>query len=293
MNQNYIFSKDNNREYLLFIAIIPLYLYGIYKNGYLLYANKYINLFGIFKVVLYPLISALIGYLFGYIFKNKKRELLNFGVLAGLIVPFNFNMVIYFILVIGLLLLVALIPNKYKINELSLFLAILIVISKLSNNSLLFNPMELTNMYKFTLVDLFFGRGASLLYTSSIFWIICSYFVLVFIKTYKKNIFLISGFTFTILFLVYMIITKDYLNTFKLFLNGTTFFSLVYLAPINIASPSTDKEITIFSILLGIVSFILIFIFKVYTGSIIAVLILSVLYRIYCNFRQKMFFKKI
>ena len=71
MNQNYIFSKDNNREYLLFIAIIPLYLYGIYKNGYLLYANKYINLFGIFKVVLYPLISALIGYLFGYIFKCK------------------------------------------------------------------------------------------------------------------------------------------------------------------------------------------------------------------------------
>ena len=84
-----------------------------------------------------------------------------------------------------------------------------------------------------------------------------------------------------------MIITKDYLNTFKLFLNGTTFFFFVYLAPINVASPSTDKEITIFSILLGIVSFILIFIFKVYTGSIIAVLILSVLYRIYCNSRPK------
>ena len=293
MNQNFIFNKDTNREYLLYFAVLPLYLYGIYKNGYLLYTNKYIDLVMVFKVILYPLITSLFGLLLGFIFKDKKRELLHFGILAGLVAPFNYNMFLYLAIVIGCLFLTALVPNKFKINEVAFLLTLLIILNKVHDSSILFNPMELTNMYKFTLFDLFFGRGASLLYTSSIFWIICSYFVLTFIKTYKKNIFLISGGVFTLLFIVYMIINKDYLNTFKLFLNGTTFFSLIFIAPINVASPSVDKEISIFSVLLGILTFILIFIFKIYTGSVIAVLSLSILYRIYFIIRQKMFLAKI
>lgn len=291
MNQTFIFSKESKKEYLFYLAVLPLFLYGIYKNGYLLYANKYINLFEVFKVAMYPLISILIGYLLGLFFKNKKEELIRFGILSGLVAPFDFNMIAYFSIVIGVMFLVLFVPNHLKINELALLCTILIILNKIFNNSIIFNPMELTNMYKFTLFDLFFGRGASFLYTSSIFWLIISYIVLLFIKTYKKNIFLISSGTFIILSILYMIITGSYLNNLIILFNGTTFFSFIFVATINESSPSINEEIVIYSILLGIISFILVYIFKVYTGAIITVFALSIIYRIYNNIRQKIFLK--
>lgn len=291
MNQTYIFSKDTRNENLFYLAVAPLFIYGIYKNGYLLYTNKYINLFEVFKVAMYPLISILIGYLIGLIFRNKKSELLKFGVLAGLVAPFDFNMIAYFSICIGMMFVVALVPNHLKINNIALLCTILIILNKIFNNSIIFNPMEITNMYKFTLFDLFFGRGASFLYTSSVFWLLISYVILSFIKTYKKNIFIISSITFIVLSFIYMFITKTYLNNLILLLNGTSFFSFIFIAPINESSPSISNEITIYSILVGLISFILVFIFKVYTGAIITVFALSIIYRIYNIIRQKIFLK--
>ena len=281
MNQTYIFSKETRNENLFYLAVAPLFIYGIYKNGYLLYTNKYINLFEVFKVAMYPLISILIGYLIGLIFKNKKSELLKFGVLAGLVAPFDFNMIAYFSICIGMMFVVALVPNHLKINNIAFLCTILIILNKVFNNSIIFNPMEITNMYKFTLFDLFFGRGASFLYTSSVFWLLISYVILTFIKTYKKNIFIISSITFIVFSFIYMFITKTYLNNLILLLNGTSFFSFIFIAPINESSPSISNEITIYSILVGLISFILVFIFKVYTGAIITVFALSIIYRIY------------
>ena len=293
MKEAYVFSKENKNEYLFYLSVIPLFLYGIYKNGYLLYINKYINFFGVIKVAMYPVIAVLLGFIFGFIFKEKKENLLKCSILAGLVAPFDFNMIAFYSIIVGILFLVALVPNHNKINELSLLCTILILLNKVFNNSIIFNPMELTNMYKFTLFDLFFGRGASFLYTSSIFFLIVSYIILLFIKTYKKNIPLIASFSFILLALIYMIITKTYLNNLVILLNGTTFFSFIYLAPINEVSPSIKKEIIIYSVLVGVVSFILIYLFKIYTGSIIAVLSLSIIYRIYYKIRQKMFLKRI
>ncbi len=291
MNQTYIFSKETRNENLFYLAVAPLFIYGIYKNGYLLYTNKYINLFEVFKVAMYPLISILIGYLIGLIFKNKKSELLKFGVLAGLVAPFDFNMIAYFSICIGMMFVVALVPNHLKINNIAFLCTILIILNKVFNNSIIFNPMEITNMYKFTLFDLFFGRGASFLYTSSVFWLLISYVILSFIKTYKKNIFIISSITFIVFSFIYMFITKSYLNNLILLLNGTSFFSFIFIAPINESSPSISNEITIYSILVGLISFILVFIFKVYTGAIITVFALSIIYRIYNIIRQKIFLK--
>lgn len=291
MNQTYIFSKETRNENLFYLAVAPLFIYGIYKNGYLLYTNKYINLFEVFKVAMYPLISILIGYLIGLIFKNKKSELLKFGVLAGLVAPFDFNMIAYFSICIGMMFVVALVPNHLKINNIAFLCTILIILNKVFNNSIIFNPMEITNMYKFTLFDLFFGRGASFLYTSSVFWLLISYVILSFIKTYKKNIFIISSITFIVFSFIYMFITKTYLNNLILLLNGTSFFSFIFIAPINESSPSISNEITIYSILVGLISFILVFIFKVYTGAIITVFALSIIYRIYSIIRQKIFLK--
>ncbi|MBR5662735.1 MAG: RnfABCDGE type electron transport complex subunit D [Bacilli bacterium] len=291
MNKTYIFSKENNKENLFYLAVLPLILYGLYKNGYLLISNKYITKAMLIKVILYPLISTLIGYIFGKIFKKKEYNLLTFGILAGLTAPYNFNIIAYFSIVIGMMFLVMYVPNRLKLNEPALLISILILLNAIFNNSVLFNPMEVTSYYKYSLFDLFFGRGASFIYTSSIFWLLISYIVLSFIKVYKKNIFIYEVCTFLVCFLIYMFITKEFSTSAVTLFNGITFFSFIFLAPINEASPSINIEIIIYSIFNAILAFVLIFIFNIFTGAVIATLISSILYRIYDIIRQKRLLK--
>lgn len=289
MNKTFIFSKESNRENLFYLAVIPLIIYGLYKNGYLLITNNYINSKALIKVILYPVISTLIGFILGKIFRKKEHELLEFGLIAGLTAPYNFNMIAYFSIVIGVMFLVYYVPNKLKINEPALLITILIILNHIFNNSVIFNPMEITSLYKFSLLDLFFGRGVSFIYTSSVFWILISYLILSFIKTYKKNIFLYEICTYLICFIGYVIYTHDFMQSAVIFLNGITFFSFVFLSPINESSPSINIDMIIYAIFTAILTFVLVFIFKYFTGAIVAVLISSIIYRIYDIIRQKRF----
>ena len=147
--------------------------------------------------------------------------------------------------------------------------------------------MEVTSFYKYSLFDLFFGRGVSFVYTSSIFWTLISYVILSTIKTYKKNIFIYELCTYLICFLIYTFITKEFTSNAVTLFNGITFFSFAFLSPINEVSPSINIEIIIYSIFTAILTFLLVFIFNVFTGAIIAVLASSVIYRIYEIIRQK------
>lgn len=289
MNKSYIFSKENNHENYFFLAVIPLLIYGLYKNGYLLISNHYITTRMLIKVIIYPLISILIAYLLGLIFKKNKKELLKFGIIAGLTAPYNFNMIAYFSIVIGVMFLLMYVPNRLKINEPALLITILIILNSIYNNSVIFNPMELTNQYKFSLFDLFFGRGVSFIYTSSIFWLLVSYLILTNIKTYKRNIFIYEFITYLICFFIYVICTKDFTSSAIIFLNGITFFSFIFLSPVNTSSPSINFEMKVYAIFTSLLSFILVFILKIFTGAVIAVLISSIIYRLYDIIRQKRF----
>ena len=46
----YIHEKNDNKRsvFIYLISLIPLIMYGIYKNGILLYQNHYINLINVF-----------------------------------------------------------------------------------------------------------------------------------------------------------------------------------------------------------------------------------------------------
>ena len=291
MNKNFIFIKNNNQTILYYLSFIPLIIYGLYKNGYLLVTNKYLSSFDAYKIILYPLVCTLIGIIFSLVFKKRQKEVITYALLMGVAAPYNFNMYLYFLLVFSFMFVVSFVPNKYKVNEVAFLITIFIALNYFSKSYSIFNPMEITNKYSYTLVDLFFGRGASYLFTSSIFYMIFSYFILSFIKTYKRSIPVIASSVFIILVITYMLITKTYLNNIKLLLNGTTIFSFTYLATINESSPSTKYIMYIYAALIGILSFITIYLFDIYTGSIISVFIISVIYRIYEIIRQNKFLK--
>lgn len=289
MSISYIFSKDNNRENLFYLAVLPLILYGLYKNGYLLIKHDYISSAELVKVILYPVISCCFAYVIGLIFKKKQKDLLKLGIIAGLTAPYNFNMIAYFSIVIGVMFLLMYVPNRLKINEPALLITILVILNAIYNNSVIFNPMEVTSLYKFSLFDLFFGRGASFIYTSSIFWLLVSYVILSNIKIYKRNIFIYEVFTYMGCFILYLIFKHNFINNAAIFLNGITFFSFIFLSPINESSPSVNYEIVVYSVFTAILAFILVFMFNVFTGAVIAVLISSIIYRIYDIIRQKKF----
>ena len=289
MLNTYIFSKEDNKEKLFYLAVVPLILYGIYKNGLLLLSNNYITKMVLIKTIIYLFVPFIIGYILSLIFKRKQDELLRFGILAGLTMPYNFNMSAYFSIVIGVMFLVMYVPNKVKINEIALLITFIIILNRIFNNSVLFNPMEITNIYRFSLLDLFFGRGVSFIYTSSIFWLLVSYVILTFIKTYKKNIFIYEITTYLLCFVIYLVYKQNFNETAITFLNGITFFSFIFLSPINESSPSIKIEMIVYGIFTALLTFILVFIFNIFTGAIISVLFSSIIYRIYDIIRQKKF----
>ena len=293
MNKNFIFIKNNNDTFLYYLSFIPLLIYGLYKNGYLLVNNNYTNSFDAYKIIMYPIGCIIIGLLFSLVFKKRKRYIVSFATLMGMAAPYNFNMFLYYGIVFAFLFISYIVPNKYKINEASFLLTLLIILNYFSKQFSMFNPMELSKEYSYSLVDLFFGRGASFLFTSSIVYLILAFFILSFIKTYKKDIPLQTSTFFFAFVLIYMIVTKTYLNNIKLLFNGTTIFSFVYLATINEASPSTKKITYIYSFLIALLSFVLIYIYDIYTGGVLSVFIISVLYRIYEMIRQKVFLKNL
>ena len=95
--------------------------------------------------------------------------------------------------------------------------------------------------------------------------------------------------TYLICFIGYVIYTHDFMQSAVIFLNGITFFSFVFLSPINESSPSINIDMIIYAIFTAILTFVLVFIFKYFTGAIVAVLISSIIYRIYDIIRQKRF----
>jgi len=112
-NGPFMKSSDNVSKIMrrLVIALIPIIIFAVYKNGYLLYSKGYTNVYGIF----YPLIFIILGSmssliseeLFLYVFKHQRGSDLidavksNYGFLPGLflalVLPINTPLAILFI----------------------------------------------------------------------------------------------------------------------------------------------------------------------------------------------------
>lgn len=98
-------SKDTTKKIMLnlLIALLPIIIFNVYKNGIIPYQNNKIEFIEIFYPLLFVLvpmvISCLTELLYGFLFlKKRKRELIEFGInsfsifpglFLGLILPIN------------------------------------------------------------------------------------------------------------------------------------------------------------------------------------------------------------
>ena len=94
--------KKRNIKNLVIINIlflVPLLLYGCFKNGFLLYEKNLISFWEVFKPIYLILISWGIKIIIDLIFKRKiiiDYNLL-YVIIIALIMPYNINLIVYFI----------------------------------------------------------------------------------------------------------------------------------------------------------------------------------------------------
>lgn len=276
MNRIYINSKITIDKYVLryIYGLIPLIIYGIYKNGILLYNLNLINFLEIFKILYLLIISLIIYTIYCLIFKKKIK--LNLEVLNILIIPLfmppSVNILIYTIT-----LFIGLIINHYlskvlKYNNTTFMLLFILLFLIIFKNYNYLNLAEATKSYSFSFLDLLFGRNTAGIASSSIIigLLLIIYFSI--FTIYKKEITLSSIISFILLI--------GLLNNFNIvnILNGNAILSLILIAPDMLSTPIKRNEKIIYGIIIGLLSAIFTQYIDNYCGSIIAILLISIIY---------------
>ena len=93
------YRKDkNDLVNTYFLALLPVLLFGFYKNGILLYQNDLISFLDLFLPLSFYLVSIGIGFLVGVIFKVNKKEMILYSLILACTTSINTNLILYPIL---------------------------------------------------------------------------------------------------------------------------------------------------------------------------------------------------
>ncbi len=282
MNKVYIHSKNTIDKYVLkyIYGLIPLVLYGIYKNGFILYNANLINFFSIFKVLYLIIISLIIYIIFSII--NRRKLKLNLELLSMLIIPLfmpqSINLLIYAISLLVLLFIDHYLSKILKYNNISFIILGIILVLVIFNSYNYLNPIEQTHNYSYSFLDLLFGRNPGGIATSSIIIGIILIIYYSIFTIYKQNIAISS----IIVFLIFTFILNDF--NINSLLNSNAILSFILIAPELKNTPVSIKGTIIYGSLIGIISGLLCQYVSFYVGSFLAIFIISLIYGILHKF---------
>ena len=268
-----------NNIYLL----IPLIIYGIFKNGYLIYEKGLINIFMILK----PLYLVLIGFIVKIIIdliKYKKVKIdynLIYVIVIGMIMPYNINILLY-IVTFTLTYIFSLFLEKYiKVNKVCLMYLIIVLVNALFNEFTFMSIIEQNYVYCFDFFDLLIGRCIGGISSTSILFSLIAYTILINNYYYKKEIPFVINITYLALAFIYFIIT----NNSNLLLNSELIFASVFVCTLPEYSPYKEKNQIVYGIMIALIAFIISMFFNSILSIYIATLILSLIQNI--TIRQK------
>lgn len=279
----YIHSKNDLKNSVLkyILCLIPLYLYGFYKNGILLYNKDLIDFFAMFKIF-YLLFLGLGAYvLVNAVFKNKLKidtELLVIFIVPLFMMP-NTNYLIYFGGMVFGLILFKILAKKFNIN-ISILLILLIILGQLILKNYGYqNIAEDLNLYAFSSFDLLWGRGSGGIGSTNIIFLLLIMLFLSFKTIYKYQVALSSLLIYCILSLVF--------GFYTFLFNGNAIAAFILLATDSISSPVEGKNKIIYGLLVGILGFILTNFVSFYTGAFLSILIVSIIWNFICQITKK------
>lgn len=265
---NVLHTKESLKSIIIkyFIALIPLIIYGFYKNGVLLYTNHLTTIKGLFKPLVFVFSGVLIGIIVNYLYERiiKKHQNINnkllfsfeslYGALVSSVISINTNYFL-FIGVTFVILFISKFLKKNYVNITALIALLIVFISNIIGSFSFLNMYERTNTFNLNTLDYLIGRGSGGINTTCIFLLIISLIILFKIKSYKKEIPLFSIISYSLCIIIYSIITNDLGHILdNIFTNGII-FSFIFIAPDYLSSCYTKKGKVIFGILAGLFTF--------------------------------------
>lgn len=285
------YIKSNNSIFKTiinyYIALIPLILYGLYKNGIFLYNKGLVNFFGMLKPLIICLISLILSYFIEYLFLKDKNKIKNsflplYGLLIIMMLP-NLSYLLYLIIIlISNIILKLLMKLKISINKIALVKLLMVGLLILLNNYSYQNIYETSKVLNYSFIDIFTGYNIGGICSNNILFILYAYLFLGIDKTYKKEIpfyILISYFSLKI---IYALITSDTSIIVNSLLNSNLIFGIIFISSLNDSSPLRLKHQIIYGCVVGILTFILDFI-TINESIYISILIMSLVN----NFKPK------
>ncbi len=250
----YIHSPKNAYDLLnnYILALIPLLIFGFYKNGILLYQNNLINLKSLFIPLYFYFISIIVAIAITYFTKENFKENLLICLLCSASISLNTNMIIYPILLFVLLFIIKFLNTRKNIffNSTALIRMFLILALLLNSYSYL-NIGEILNKFNYNAFDNFLGFNIGGIATSSLFLVIISFIILSFNKYYKKEVAIFASLSFILTSLVCFFIIKNNSNL-SLLLNGTVYFSFIFVGADFKITPYSKKGMILYGIIIGI-----------------------------------------
>lgn len=265
-----------------FLALAPLILFGLYKNGIRPYQKGLISFLSMFKPLIILMLGAA-GAICGSILREvRSGEKLDFkiikkgggnileAVLAVSILPLKSSPIVVFLVTF----LTSAFLNKIKLNRIALMYIAIEGINVLFGLNNFFNAYDESTILNYDGIDLFFGFGPGGMFSTSVLFIFIGLVALSFNKLYKKETALSSVCTFAILGVITHMITGDYGNILPYLFGYNVLFVLVFIAPNLYSSCYTVKGQVLSGIMIGILSFGLSYVTP-YTSAVIAILFAS------------------
>ena len=253
------------------ICLLPLIIYGIYKNGFLLYSRNLIPFFEIFKIVYLLLISLGIYLIINNLILKKSFYSLDlvFMLIIPLFMPQNINIIIYTLGLFLSFLLASLLEKKIKFNKMAFCKLFIILLVLLFSNYTYLNKAEALNIYSLNLWDNLWGRNIGGISSSNIILSLIILIIFCLTNTYKKLVTTTALFSFIILTLI--------LNNFdvNVFSYSTAIVGIILLNVDLTSTPVTKKAMIIYGLLLGILTSILTTYLNLNEGVFISTLFLS------------------
>lgn len=257
----------------LYISIIPLLIFGFYKNGIKSYDGIYI---------LHPLILDLVGFASGTlvsIILEKKKPLTSFypfyGLLSASLVFPNTSIIVF-----GLICFISLFIykkiNKNNVNIVCVIALIVILISNFYETSYL--NLVINSNTNLDGLDYLLGKGSAGLNASCTLLSLASYLYLSTKAFYKREIPLYSFLTYSILMVIYLSFIGDINSLFVRLLSNGTIFSLVFVSTMGTTSSYTKRGRICYALVLGILLFILSFSFPS-LAVISAIFLVSIMHK--------------
>lgn len=297
-----MFNKRNNRDLNIdyIIALVPLLIYGFYKNYIIVYTRGIISLSDVFKQIFIFILTILIAILIPIlvnILQNKKwsEKLLKdftipLTIIYFLIMPFKCNKLVFLtILAVFICLNSFFKKDKLNFNRLALLQILTLVLLKQFGGISYENAYESAKHLSFTLFDSFFGRSVMNFGTTNIFLVICAFLYLTYRGYYKKEIPLALVFAYLVSGLgINLLLHKEIGVIFSTLITTNILFVSVFVASFPFYSPYTKEGGIIYGILIGILTsifshyfnaneviFVIIFIISL-TNSLLDKLILKI-----------------